>query len=1192
MKKIESELRETFGVSLKPEVFLYTIEEFTTIFRQIADLSKTYNQKLRELHIYNESLEQRPEIFEIAATLGRENDSNYAHYLEQQFINALQALKIKKNAKLASIKLRKVYPVIEELNFKMQNIERELQSTEQSIRKLGNGDLDLGISILKEIRNLEKNKKAIIKKIIHLEKKLEIPESLNNEVLINQQQKIFDELTKQKNLLACKERELLSYPIIYPYIDEPIRRFLLYGEDWAESFVIESLSLVKLASRGKLIQAKELNLPARILTWFEKWWNEGRIKHQKIEKSGQKLVAPQIKLDPVYKRLKLTGGKLRFNSDSEIIPRSLAIIITDTEGSPISNSIMLRAFLDKDGFIETFPWETDIDFLKEKYMVSICNDNKVLSTWEIDGLSHDEFLLAFTEDGQRQELNRLKKSRYWLILETGVTLFPNLRLVEEAQIVFGDASYRMVLIDLSDQSYLEFLDASNKKHKISIQDLSLLRPELIGGEEIPNVSFGNSLIFSDNLPALKVPFQEENDLSYWFLEIESENGKCLVKSKLASLNFVQTEKNGQYAYIRLIDLLVDSSLDVGLYQITITYLGQEVTSYKIAYLRGFQFTFDRKIYLPRLKEPTEEAAIIEEAIINIVKPSNAEIVINKPAKILRKEAGRLSAAVSLSEDSFYCELKNIKLSDKTTVLPLTVTIPKLKWRLLDNQKKAFGEWSECLEEIWFGELQKTNKLLFEVLLPIKKEVKVQFYLNDYKQYSVQPLKNGRAQFELSSFTDSIMSSNLPIQVFSIDLLESNRVHKIGSVIKVRSKWEVIELKYSIYRMNQGFSLRAEWREKGIVDTRSIRFWSLEEPWQPPFIQNITNPNSSLTIDHIEKIIPAGSYLVQFAEDDPWGSQVLMYPNESSNTFKVIFNYGEIYLRKCKFSFTNDNKAIIAGEFLNLPSSCIIEISLFCIIKGQLKIDKKECSCQNGKFNYEFKNKVLAENVHWVAISIPQEPKFYKVMALIQSSALEWPLSLGRDLLGKLLSLDNIIDNITLKLLYKQSSETTELNKTTELKGLTNIILKKLLDKKDFEIETNFPIQKAKIRWIENERTIYFDLPTKGVICNTCGEFFNDQNGWYAHNPRGRCKGLRVRVDTFKAQLLIYINFKKTSSELKKIYTEAFGDFLVLFSSVTNPLPDGLNTLHRQSKEFELMQMLLKRELELYQQLLEVQKSDY
>ena len=56
---------------------------------------------------------------------------------------------------------------------------------------------------------------------------------------------------------------------MYSYADEPVRRFVLYGEDWSCDFIIKSVELVRLASEGQLDNAWSIGLPDRIITWFE-----------------------------------------------------------------------------------------------------------------------------------------------------------------------------------------------------------------------------------------------------------------------------------------------------------------------------------------------------------------------------------------------------------------------------------------------------------------------------------------------------------------------------------------------------------------------------------------------------------------------------------------------------------------------------------------------------------------------------------------------------------------------------------------------------------------------------------------------------------------------------------------------------------------------------------------------------------
>ena len=72
--------------------------------------------------------------------------------------------------------------------------------------------------------------------------------------------------------------------------------------------------------------------------------------------------------------------------------------------------------------IETLPLEVDINILRESYQVSIYLNDALFRSWTIRGFGTKDLFIAFTEDGKRQEIDKLKQTRYWLLINEGVVL--------------------------------------------------------------------------------------------------------------------------------------------------------------------------------------------------------------------------------------------------------------------------------------------------------------------------------------------------------------------------------------------------------------------------------------------------------------------------------------------------------------------------------------------------------------------------------------------------------------------------------------------------------------------------------------------------------------------------------------------------------------------------------------------------
>ncbi|MEW6624994.1 MAG: hypothetical protein AB1420_18065 [Bacillota bacterium] len=1174
-KGIEETLREIYDSPLKEELFLYSYEEFRSLVQIVAEITDSYNKCFSELHAHdNKFNKDNVKVCEIAVSLERETST--VDQLSHILLEVYQAHNKRKNAYLAKIKLDKtIIPALKELTQKKQNIERELKEKERIFLEFGKGDLEKGISAVQDLKSIEKNKKKVIKKIKQFEKSLQIRPGSENHILDYLNRQISTQLTQLRKLLNFKQKELSSYPMVYPYADEPVRRFLLYGGDWADDFIVQGVKLVNIASGGKLSKNKTVQLPERVITFFEQWWHKGHERElYKVGSRGERLVAPALTLDPVYKRIKLLVGKMRFNYAVNSSFQTLSMVVAYADGTTILATRDLRAYFDSEGLIETLPVEINLDFLKDIYLVEIHFNNTLLASWSISGLGPNEYILVFSEDGRKQDVKKLRSSRYWFIVEKGIVIDPALRVIEEAQLDLVDKSYQMVLIDLSNVKFLKFTDKKGVRHRIPVQEWSLVIPDIKGGEEIPNVSIDGTVVYSGKLPSIKIPFHEKSDLSYWLLKLENEKGECVIQSIISQFKALEIDKDGQNAWLDLNNQSLLGPLDIGLYNIILYYLGQEIKTYKLAYLPGFRVNFKQKIYPPKEKET------IQEVKLRIVKMPNTELIVHQPAKILHEETSSCDISTNFNEDSLSCDIKAITSTTEMVIFPINISIPKLRWRLLDFKEKEFFEWSDKLEEMWFGKLEKAEGLVLEVRYPTRERSSLQLYMNDYIQELIQPLNDGKAQFKLTSFIDSIRSSNLPVQVFSINLIKDRDKIRVGPVLRVRSKWEVYGFKYSTNKGNNGYSMELQWLEKGEAEQRVVRFWHLEEPWREPYVQHIPVGQCFIVLYGIEQYLSEGRHLISFDVEDSWNPQVTEFPSQDYNTFLVDINYGETYLNNCSIQVINTSKAIVTGEFLNVPPLAKVEVSLLSIDEGGTKIIKKESYAQGGKFSLSLKNKDLGQIAHWIIIKLPDEPFYYRVLTVVEGAQLEWPIGENRDFIKQLLGLSNI----RLKLVYSDNDST----KAFDLEELTRPVLSRLIEKKDFTLDSKYPVKTAKLRWVEKERQVYLDLPTEGVICNTCGQFFQNQEGWYAHNPFSRCKRLSVKVYEAKAQLLCFLDFKEIYSQFFMKYPVGRDNSLVLFSSKIKPFPKelGLNPL-QNLKGNELVEIFLKKEIEICNKLVEV-----
>lgn len=735
----------------------------------------------------------------------------------------------------------------------------------------------------------------------------------------------------------------------------------------------------------------------------------------------------------------------------------------------------------------------------------------------------------------------------------------------------------MILVDLDNVNSLHFMDDKGNKHKIIILDSESLIPEIEEQGRIPNVSIEGTPVYAGRIPTIRIPISDTIGLSYWLFILEDEKGQYVLRKNLSVIEDLEVNISSGSAFLNLNNKSVLHSLETGIYNIFLYYLEQEVLTYKFTFMPGLRVVFDQYIYLPQAKDA-------EKSInLNITKPIGAEVNIHEPAETLKDNSAIINAVTSFDEDSIECDLKLVSKTGQISVYPLIIIIPKLKWRLISHKEKEFPRWSDRLEEFWFGGLQQADDIALEILCPNLDNKHIQLFINDYEQEQTAPVNQGRVQFDISYFNDTIRSSKLAVQVFNLNILEGSRKIGLGPVFRVRSKWEVYAFTYSIKNEGQEYSLELQWKEKGRAQNRVIKFWSTDEPWQAPYVFNIPDDTLSVVISKVQKHLPKGKYLACFYEEDPWQPQNIGFPPKE-NAFIIDMDYGQAYLANCKIQVSNKGKVSFIGELLNTLSKAEVNVLLLGIRDGKVLPFEQKTYIQDGKLNVNLSPKELACTVHWLIIRTLGEASNYWVLALTKNASSEWPIGNVRGLIERFLDLGNVF----LKLVYEDRGIT----KSCNLKELSRSILTDLLSKQDFERKSRYPVKDAKLRWVEKEQQAYLDLPTGGVICNTCGMFFHNQEEWYAHNPFSICKSLTVRVNKVKAQLLCCLDFADLYNQFYKRFPMLESDAIILYDSDNKPLPRELQSTYPCNIKLQnLAKVLFLRELELYKRLMEVTDNE-
>ena len=226
-------------------------EDWKRLF-EVKPILATNSELERKWNLLRDKVNiKKLEVIKEARELGLAADEpsiNFEEYLEER-------------KKEEETLLRKIYKIksglekihideIREIEIKIDRIEKKYREIENRYKRLGNGDFLAGIKkvdakrrMIQEIGELKERIRASWPEVETIEEIVELSERHFGDI-IERKKQTEEELRKTEKEIEALKREYETYENDFDYVDKPIRRFLIYGSDIAENFLIESIMLI------------------------------------------------------------------------------------------------------------------------------------------------------------------------------------------------------------------------------------------------------------------------------------------------------------------------------------------------------------------------------------------------------------------------------------------------------------------------------------------------------------------------------------------------------------------------------------------------------------------------------------------------------------------------------------------------------------------------------------------------------------------------------------------------------------------------------------------------------------------------------------------------------------------------------------------------------------------------------------
>lgn len=1084
-------------------------------------------------------------------------------------------------------------------------LQEQLDEFDERLRKLGDGDLDAGIRRLEDLR---KAKRSLAKLPVEpqrllneVSRRLGLSAYKNEEDLVCLCEEIESQLAKLPDLLREKSRQIRANSMApaYSHLDEPIRRFLVYGGRWAEIWVVELVQLAaQVRSLGQLPQETGSALPQRVVSRFAEWWQAYRraqasegVDQESPESvrsdtpgaalndseddafddrpfmsrssSGSSSSNPRIELDPYSGEAKVVIPEIYFPQPEPPGSVAATLRVAEKNGGAWTSDIPLRVYYAPNGLLMTERVEGQLPARPGKYEISLAINGEVKSLPDVAVLDDQIGMAVFAYDGKKLEGRVLPvRGPLWFLVPDGYSVTPSKVVVDDEALSHWEGDYRLLRVDPAGEREVSVAAQDGQTFTFKLPTPKA-EPYLSLNGIVSGMRIGDEPVYAGRPPDVVVPIADFG-LERWGISIWRDGNEALSHRsfRLNMLACVKAHSDGGTAEIPLSDPELLGEDLLGVYCVCLRCSGLRGTKlFRFAVLPDpFAVIVDRDVYLPRERDAGDIAIAVEV-------PAGCEMSVNPPARAEKAGAGDYEVFVRPEEDQIAGELTFNLNSEAEISLPFTIELPKVRWRVTGLDDPCLASWSDEVKELAREDWPASQQPRLEIALPPGDWGEAHLILDPGGQTRKGKVRGWVVAFDLSVFRDSL-GGGQGAGAFHVVITDSSGEVKCRGPLFRVGPWEVSRAEWTLEDVGDARRLWLEWEENASPRNRVVRLWNAYRPLEPVLVQRVPDGERRICIEASRSSFPAGTYLAQFDIHNPWASSVAHAPVGlgRANIVRVDIDDGCPYIKEWHIRWecnakTKADKADVSGVVANLDSSRRIKVVLLGMVRGTpVKWEQEGSTDEDGSFSVTVKvvlpasrradkagglgaaqmaREVWLRQAHWLAISLGDQVPAYSIMVLDKPGQLELPFE--RTIAGKFAALG-------LDLGVKMYAEKDTIEPQELPEHIAEQLIRALLHGVDegqvhFGTRTGSGIEK--LCWASGFEKVEVRFKSEAVICTTCGKLFPDQAAWHNHNgPEGTCHGFEFNVESSRATLYL-------APHLASHYPN------VLFSNRDLPLPGGL-----------------------------------
>lgn len=700
---------------------------------------------------------------------------------------------------------------------------------------------------------------------------------------------IQDEEKKLENIYS----KYKSIPKPFPYINEPIRKFLLYGNKPADKFLFESFKMLEFAQENKILDYRDnIDLQERIVDKFIIWWDSYENPSENndtesfiINKKGQ-FYQPIIKFDykeniiailPVQK-ISLTGNI-----------KGLVLTVNSDNGDYQKFNI---PGYNRDSYIETEQMEFRLISPSKNYVFKLLNGNELLYTWffEYKNLYSEYKIFVFDYESKKLiNKEQLPKERLLVVAEKKYIFNPDYSVFENGELYGKWRDFIYWAVDLrSGITSLWLEDDEGRRKYLPLSEKRSLKPVLVGGKILEKCNPTGQIVYLEKPPSISIGIENIDDIDNWNIYINYKGESTLVKplySKLnAFLNILQYDEDLTYILPLSNDLLLGER-PVGNFNIRLKNYSENIDQeFNFFVIPLLTFEFDKEIYLPNRNETSTVYAELNCTAGMTFEPENTvDSIYNDNCYQLETD---------ISKNSIKGLLKYLLTLTDFIEIPVELQIPRLTWRIEGLRKDKFHsdfyDVIEIPEEILDDRLG--NELLLTATMPPQVIGKCRLELSGTNQFDEVIIKNGIARFDILKFLTTIKSNKNSLLSFELTTYGQGIQIEKTHLFSIQ-KWKVKNIRHEVSKNENNCLIKISWEEEGDVNNKNIALWKLTEGSGKLVVEKNIEKNRNSQLQVSQDKIEIGRYLIHLTKKDDW--KPLTFPGENSpNTKEILIGINE------------------------------------------------------------------------------------------------------------------------------------------------------------------------------------------------------------------------------------------------------------------------------------------------------------